>query len=262
VLDADAMVAALAEHPARTAFLTDFDGSLAPIVERPEDAVPLAGVVEVLTALVLRLGRVAVVSGRPAEFLADRLPVRGLSYAGLYGMERLDDGIRWVHPAAVAAAANVAAAAEEAERRLPGVLVERKAGVSVTLHWRTAPARADEITAVAAELAGVHGLDLLATRMAIELRPPVAVDKGDVVRDLVDGFDVAAFAGDDTGDLPAFGALRAATDARRLRRVVRIGVTSDESPPELAGAVDGVVDGPAGLLALLRRVVEEIPQPE
>ena len=45
--------------------------------------------------------------------------------------------------------------------------------------------------------------------MAVELRPPVAIDKGDAVRALVEGFDVGAFAGDDTGDLPAFAALAA-----------------------------------------------------
>ena len=45
--------------------------------------------------------------------------------------------------------------------------------------------------------------------MAIELRPPIDVDKGDAANALIAGFDVAAFVGDDTGDLPAFAELAA-----------------------------------------------------
>ena len=66
---ADATVQALTEQPERTALLVDFDGSLAPIVERPEDARPLPAAITQLARLVPRLGRVGVVSGRPVEFL-------------------------------------------------------------------------------------------------------------------------------------------------------------------------------------------------
>ena len=261
MLDADAMVAALVERPRQTALLCDFDGSLSAIVQHPVDAVPLPGAVDVLAALVPRFGRVGVVSGRPVEFLAARLPVDGLAYAGLYGMEHLDDGVRRLDPRVARFLDGVAAAADEAEARLPGMLIERKAGASVTIHWRLNPDRADEARTVAQDLARTHSLALLPTRMAVELRPPVAIDKGDAVRALVDGFDQAAFAGDDTGDIAAFTALADATRAGRLQRALRIGVTSPEVPPELLDAVDGVVAGPAGLLELLRRVVEEIPEP-
>src|SRR5262245_573546 len=185
------MVAALVERPRQTAVLCDYDGSLSEIVERPEDAVPMPGAVEVLGGLVVRFGRVGVVSGRPVEFLAARLPVQGLVYAGLYGMEHLDDGVRSLDPRVARFLDGVAAAADEAEARLPGLLIERKAGASVTIHWRLDPDRAEEARAVARELARTHSLALLPTRMAIELRPPVAIDKGDAVRALVDGFDRA-----------------------------------------------------------------------
>jgi trehalose 6-phosphate phosphatase len=97
--------------------------------------------------------------------------------------------------------------------------------------------------------------------MAIELRPPIDVDKSFAVRGLIEGFDVAAFAGDDYGDLPAFAELARAVDDGRLRRAVRIGVNSVEAPPELADSVDLLVEGPAGLVALLARVADEIGEP-
>jgi trehalose 6-phosphate phosphatase len=131
----------------------------------------------------------------------------------------------------------------------------------VTLHWRPAPDRADAIVEIAHEVGARHGLAEMRTRMAIELRPPIEVDKSHATRTLVEGFEVGAFAGDDRGDLPAFAALTRAAAEGRLRRAVRIGVHSTEAPPELEGAVDLIVDGPAGLLALLTRVADEIGEP-
>jgi trehalose 6-phosphate phosphatase len=261
VLDADATIAALAERPARTALLADFDGSLAPIVERAEDARPLPAAVVELARLVPVFGRVAIVSGRPAEFLAANLPVAGLTFAGLYGMEQLYDGERTVDARVVPYLDTVADATHELLRRLPADLVESKAGISVTLHWRPAPERADEMQHVARDVARRFGLAELRTRMAVELRPPVQIDKGDSTRALVDGFAVAAFGGDDTGDLPAFAALSAAVATGTLDRAVRIGVHSPEAPPELEGAVDVLVDGPEGFVALLARLADEVGEP-
>lgn len=258
MLDVDATVSALAEQPERTAVLVDFDGSLAPIVTRPEDARPLPGVVDVLARLATRLGRVAVVSGRPVGFLVERLPVPGALFVGLYGMEQVHNGERTVDPRVVEYLDATKAAVEELQARLPNELVEPKSGVSVTLHWRPAPERADELLAVAGEVAARNNLTLLRTRMAVEIRPPVAIDKGASTYELVAGFGTAAFAGDDTGDLPAFAALTRATATGALERAIRIGVTSSEAPPELRDAVDLTVDGPAGLLALLARVADEI----
>jgi trehalose 6-phosphate phosphatase len=261
VIDADATVAALSERPECTALLVDFDGSLSPIVEHADDARPLPDAVEVLARLAPRLGRVAIVSGRPIGFLARHLPVDGLSYAGLYGMEQSIDGEYSVDPRVRPYLVAVAAATAELEARLPSDLVEPKSGISVTLHWRPAPDRAEHIVAVAREVGAKHGLGELRTRMAIELRPPIDVDKAVPTRAFVKGFEVGAFAGDDYGDLPAFGALADEVKAGRLRRAVRIGVRSSEAPAELSAAVDLMVDGPRGLVALLARVADEIGQP-
>jgi trehalose 6-phosphate phosphatase len=96
--------------------------------------------------------------------------------------------------------------------------------------------------------------------MAVELRPPVPVDKGTTVADLARGMQAAAFAGDDAGDLPAFAALRTLADDGELAHAVSIGVTSDESPPEVHAA-DVVVEGPGGLAALLGVLADAISAP-
>jgi trehalose 6-phosphate phosphatase len=261
VLDVDATIAALAARPEHTALLTDFDGTLSAIVERAENARAVPGAVVALTRLVPRLGRVAIVSGRPAEFLAAQLPVPGITYTGLYGMERLHDGVRTIDPRVVPYLDAVADATDALFAALPADLVEPKSGVSVTVHWRPAPEREAEVVRAAAEIAPRFGLAQLHTRMAVELRPPVPIDKGEATRALVDGFAVAAFGGDDTGDLPAFAALAAAAANGPLKQAVRIGVHSAEAPPELAGAVDVLVDGPSAFVSLLARLADEIGEP-
>jgi trehalose 6-phosphate phosphatase len=258
VLDVAATIDALVERPGETAIFFDYDGSLAPIVDRPDDAVALSDAIDALRSLVGLVGRVGLISGRTVEFLASRVPVRGLFLAGLYGMEVMVDGERTVDARVLAFSDAVAQAADEADARLPGVIVERKAGVSVTLHWRMVPDRADEVVAVAAELATRYGLAQWRSGFAVELRPPVAIDKGTAIDALTAGFAVAAFAGDDFGDLAAFAALARAVATGRLQRAVRIGVRSREMPPDLPAAVDGLVDGPAGLTDLLVGLVRAL----
>jgi trehalose 6-phosphate phosphatase len=254
MLDVDAMIDVLTERPQETSIFVDYDGSLAPIVERPVDAKALPAALDALRVIVGRFPQVGIVSGRPVDFIERQVPVPGLVVAGLYGMELLVRGERRVDPRVVPYMDAVAAAADDAEALLAGVIVERKSGVSVTLHWRVDSARADAVLAVAADLAHRHGLAQLRSRFAVELRPPVAIDKGTAVDALLPGYSVGAFAGDDTGDLPAFTALQRAAADGRLARALRIGVRSVEMPPDLPDAVDGLVDGPAGLAALLAEV--------
>jgi len=252
------MIDALVERPPDTVILLDYDGSLAPIVDHPDNAVALPGAIETLEQLVGRVGRLGVVSGRTVEFLAERVPVPGLVLAGLYGMEFMVDGDRRVDPRVVPFEAAVAAAAADADTRLRGMVVERKAGVSVTLHWRMSPDREDEVLAVAADLGRRHGLAQWQTRYAVELRPPVAIDKGTAVDALISGYAFAAFAGDDIGDIPAFTALANAEGDGRLERSIRIGVRSPEMPDALPAAVDCLVDGPAGVVELLAEVARRL----
>jgi trehalose 6-phosphate phosphatase len=248
----------LVEHAASAAFLVDFDGSLAPIVDDPDTAAALPEARDALAALVGQVALVAVVSGRPVAFLRDALRIDGITYVGQYGLERWDGekvvGDPRVEPYLDAVEEIAAAATGE----LPGVLIERKNGLAVVLHWRQHPELGAGAQAWAARATAGTGLELHPARMAVEIRPPVPLDKGDVVRGLCDGYAAAAFAGDDAGDLPAFAALERLVADGRLGDAVRIGVASPEGPPELMARADVTVDGPPGLAALLRELGAEI----
>jgi trehalose 6-phosphate phosphatase len=242
---------------ATAGLFVDFDGSLAPIVDDPATARVLPAARDALARLVPLIARVAVVSGRPAEFLMDALTIGGLGIAGAYGLERVVDGDVVVNPLVEPWLDAIAAAADAAEVALPGLRVERKGRVAVTIHWRMQPERAAEALGWAERNAARLGLVSLPARMAMELRPPVPVDKGTTVAELASGLAVAAFAGDDAGDLPAFAALAALAREGALRHSVSIGVASREGPPEVHDA-DVVVAGPDGLAELLERVADAI----
>ncbi len=244
---------ALVDDPAASAVLVDFDGSLSAIVDHPDEAVPVEGAVTTLHRLTHRFARVGIVSGRPVEFLRRVLPVAGLDLVGQYGLERWNPtrSCIEVDEAASPFAAAVAAVAIAAEAELPGVFVERKGAVAVTLHWRMQPAAGAGAAEWAERRAEEHGLMRYPTRMAVELRPPVPVDKGRGVERLAAGARHALFAGDDHGDLSGFDALDRLIADGSLQDAVRIAVRSDEEPPELIARADVHVDGPRALVALL-----------
>jgi trehalose 6-phosphate phosphatase len=246
------------DEPSRSAVFVDFDGSVSPIVLDPDDARPLPAARRALARLAPLLGKVAVVSGRPARFLRDALAIDGLDYFGTYGLERIVGGSVALDPRVRPFLDAIARAADEADLALPGLLVERKGVVAVTVHWRDQPDRGPAAARWAAEAAPRLGLEApLRGRMAVELRPPVPVDKGTTVAELARGMAAAAFAGDDVGDLPAFAALDGLVAEGGLGHAVSIGVMSDESPPEVHAA-DVVVRGPSGLAALLDALADAI----
>jgi trehalose 6-phosphate phosphatase len=234
----------------------DFDGVLAPIVVDPDGARALPETVAALECLVGRIGVVAVTSGRPLEFLRAVLPYRDLVLVGQHGLERAVGGRRTVDPRAEEFREAVAAATAEAEASDPELVVERKGGIAVNLHWRTLPHRAAEWEALGRRLAQRHGLAAHPMRMGMELRAPVPIDKGTVVAELAAGRHAALFAGDDHGDLVGFAALDQLVASSRLDHAVRVAVRSDEAPPALLEAADYQVDGPAGMAALLARMAE------
>jgi trehalose 6-phosphate phosphatase len=257
-VSASPVLSGLVRDPRRAAVVVDFDGSLAPIVGDPAAAVALPAGRDALDALVGRVGTVAVVSGRPVAFLADRLPNRGLTLVGQYGLERLVDGAIVVDGSAAPFLSAVAEVADEAERSWPGLHVERKGGLAVTLHWRADPEQGPQAAAWAGATGARLGLEVVPGRMARELRPRVATDKGTALEALLVDRDAALFAGDDHGDLTAFDALDRLAGSGALRTAVRVAVGSPEVPPEILARADVIVDGPAGLAALLAALVAEL----
>ena len=156
----DALLAPFLETPEKAGVLTDFDGTLSPIVDEPESARPLPAAVDVLHRLAARYARVAVVSGRPAAFLARHLHAAaapGLVLSGLYGMEYAQGEQVTTNPRAEEWRGVVHRVACEAEEQAPPeVHVERK-GLSVTLHYRTCPDQAVWVRTWAEEQAARTG---------------------------------------------------------------------------------------------------------
>jgi trehalose 6-phosphate phosphatase len=228
-------------EPERAAILLDVDGTLAPIVERPEDAaVPVETRAE-LVRLVEKYGLVACISGRPAAAARALVALDGIEYVGVHGLEADPEARRF--------ASQLEAFAE---RVAWPWRVESKAGVTLAFHYREteetreAATKADAV-ARAAEEAGLtphHG------RKVVEVRPPIQADKGTAVRRLLDGRPLtrALYAGDDTTDLDAFRGL----DEAGLDVALKVSVGSPEMNPRLLTEADLVVDGPGELLTLLR----------
>jgi trehalose 6-phosphate phosphatase len=245
-------LAPLAAAPARTALFLDFDGTLAAIVADPRAARPLPGVPNLLSDLAKEFELVAVISGRPTSFLAQVLgPPEGVTLAGLYGLERALHGPD--HDAWTKVIDEIVREAESTAP--PGVYVEPK-GLTVTLHWRHAPEQKEWVVAFAGRAAANHNLLVHQGRHERELRPPLNVDKGTVVRSLATEMtgrvDNAAAFGDDLGDLPAFEALTELTkpDGTPLY-TVRVAAVDAESPHQVADAADLTVAGATGAVALL-----------
>jgi len=249
----------LRSEPSRSAVLLDVDGTLAPIVRHADDAhVPEPTRVS-LIAVAKRYGLVACVSGRQAAIARRIVSLGTITYVGNHGAEILRGGATEVEhdPEISSWAPRVQEFARNAmtdELRRLRVREEDK-DVIAALHWRGAP---DEDAAEAAVMsvgaaAEAAGFWTHRGRKVLEIRPPLALDKGRGITRLLAGtdLDAALYAGDDLTDLDAFAALRAQRDEGALKTVLCVGVASDETPPALAESADVLVDGPAGVRALL-----------
>jgi len=270
-------LAALRADPEHAAVLTDVDGTLAPIVPRPEEAAVPARASEALRRLSARYGLVGCVSGRRAEEARRLVGVEGIAYAGNHGLELLLPGEEEprLDPALAGREGDAAAfLAELGPSALAAAGLRREdKGPIQALHWRgaeddrAAEAHAHEIGAAA----GRAGLELRWGRKVLELRPPGGGGKDAAVAALLAAppaepssfqphsernVDRAVYAGDDRTDLDAFRRLRELERGGELRTAVCVGLASDEGPAEIAEEADLTVDGPPGWLALLEALAE------
>jgi trehalose 6-phosphate phosphatase len=262
-------LAAIRQDPGTALIAMDFDGTLSPIVADPREARAHPGAVAGLRGLAGLVGTLAVITGRPAMEaveLGGFGSIPGLIVLGHYGWERWEDGALAAPPPPPGVAT--------ARARLPELLAEAGApegtriedkGSALAVHTRRTADPAAALAAVAdplADLAAATGLTLEPGRLVIELRPP-GMDKGSALTALAAERKSAAilFAGDDLGDLPAFGAVRA------LRAAGHPGLTvcsASGEVSELAAEADLVVAGPdevAALLSALARSLAASPRP-
>ncbi|MEU3536721.1 MULTISPECIES: trehalose-phosphatase [Streptomyces] len=261
-------LAALLAHPTAAVIGLDFDGTLAPIVDDPEQARAHPAAVAALTALAPKVAHVAVITGRPAGVAVRYGGFAGvpgldhLTVLGHYGAERWDATTGTV----TAPAPHPGVAAVRAE--LPGLLdrigawqgtwIEEK-GRAVAVHTRRAQdpqAAYEALRAPLAELATRHGLIVEPGRMVLELRPP-GMDKGVALGEYLreTGAGSVLYAGDDLGDLPAY----AAVDKLRSEGTPGLLVCSGSTEvTELAERADLVVDGPEGVVGLLTALAAQL----
>lgn len=194
----------------------DFDGTLAPIVPRPEDAAMPPGTRAVLEDLASRADTlVALVSGRGLEDLRQRVGVDTAFYAGNHGLEIDGPGVHRLHPGAADAADTLAALAADLCRGLEdiaGVIVEDK-GLTLSVHYRMVADAADAAAVeetVRRTCEGVPGVRLTRGKKVVEVRPDVDWHKGRALaflRDTLLPGEAAApalFIGDDRTDEDAF----------------------------------------------------------
>ena len=249
---------ALAAEPA--GLLTDFDGTLSPIVEDPAAARLVDGATDALAALADRLAVVAVVTGRAPLDARRMTGVRGLLIAGNHGTEWLEpDAESPVSSDAVVAARDRIAAILDRVPAARGVSVEDK-GVSATVHYRAAaePEAARRAIVEAIGDPGV-GVELRPGRMSVEIRPVGLGDKGAATRDIVERFGLrgAVVMGDDVTDLDMFRAVADARDAGSLRAaIIGVGGSDREVPPEVAAAADAMLADPSAAARFLAELAD------
>ena len=161
-------------------------------------------------------------------------------------------------------AAPYQAAIEELEERAReelgplGAFVEDK-GITASVHYRNVSSEVGERCKAFVKREGERlGLRITAGRGVVEARPPVRADKGTAVRRLVEEYRArkALFIGDDTTDLDAFRELEELREEGVLAETLRIGVKSDEGPPEIASEADLVVEGTEGVGKVLRALAD------
>ena len=257
-------LAPLTESPERAGLFFDVDGTLAPIVARPEDAHVPEQTSRLLGALARRYGAVGCISGRSALEARRLVGVAGLWYAGAHGAEVIEAGatrptILPEFESSTRQVRDFVAAQDQKQLRLLRIRTEDK-GPITAFHWRgatddeAARARLEEI-ATAAEAAGLwtHW-----GRKVVEVRPPVPVDKGQALTGLLrrSGVRTAMFAGDDVTDVDAFDALDSLASEGELDAAVKIGIRSDEGPPAIVESADLVVDGVSEFRSVLEALAD------
>ncbi len=257
------LLAPLTADPKRSAVLLDVDGVLAPIVLQPEDAHVHEATRRPLIEVAKRYAVVACVSGRRASDARRIVSLGSITYLGSHGREVLRPGAtgpepdeelqRWAQEVQAFASEHYG----DALRRLR-VRLEDKEAIAA-LHWRGATDE-DEAHAAVQEVARAAeqaGLKAHWGRKVLEIRPPLRIDKGVGVVELLRDKDVdaAMYVGDDTTDLDAFRGLAELREAGRLQSILRVGVRSGEQPSALEAEADVMVEGTNGVRELLRALL-------
>jgi trehalose 6-phosphate phosphatase len=200
----------------------DFDGTIAPLVKRPQDAFMLDSARRAIESLLKRSDAdVAIVSGRALDDLRERSALSGVYYSGNHGLQIAGPGVHETRPEALPLVPRLREISMQLERALmnfSGVYLEDKQ-LTLSVHSRMVDDEAErervhEIVAATVAAAG-NGLKLTYGKRVVEVRPDIEWHKGDALLFLIDRIAKARnsalftlFVGDDRTDEDAFAALR------------------------------------------------------
>ncbi len=205
------------EAAPRLLLMLDFDGTLSPIVERPEDATLPELTRERLAALAQFADvDIGIISGRAAEDVRARVGLDGVEYVGNHGRERLRPwgGASDGDPEAKQHVRAVTKAFEEKLGAIPGIYLENK-GLTLAVHFRRTPAsRHEEVKQGVAEVTRAFAgrFHVSEGKMVFDVVPADEVSKGSTTLEMIrerGGTEkvLPIYCGDDTTDETVFLAL-------------------------------------------------------
>jgi trehalose 6-phosphate phosphatase len=250
-----------------SALATDIDGTISAIAETPLQATVNPVARTALQILSERLDLVAVITGRTAEDAEKMLGLPDVLYIGNHGLERSWHGETREHSAAVENTRAVQDALNLIEREIEshgladGVLLENKR-LTASVHYRLAPTReliSPELSSIVGAAASLHGLRMTEGRYVFELRPPIAINKGTALIDLIDDNSIKGivFLGDDVTDVDAFRVVREA-NINGIVQGLSIAVDSPETRSVVVDEADEIVVGVDGAVKLLSKLAERV----
>jgi trehalose 6-phosphate phosphatase len=239
--------------------ITDIDGTISDIAPSPALATVSIECREQLQKLVTEIELVAAISGRPAIEARAMVGVDGIIYIGNHGLELWQDGNVHLAEGAERYREEVAAVRRELEGLLgiEGIAIEDKE-IAIALHYRDCSDKVnarDTILDRVAEFEATGNFQIVEGKMVVELRPPLDINKGNAVGDLITRYRLEGgiYLGDDNSDLDAF---------RLMHRpgFYSIGIISDETPDEVIREADFTLNGVPDVARFLKWLVVTVPK--
>jgi trehalose-phosphatase len=169
--------------------LSDYDGTLTPIVSRPDEAKLSPGARKKLHALAAKPGcGVGIISGRSLSEVRALVGVEEIYYAGNHGLEIEGPHFQFIHPVAKAARSEIQALGRQLSSTLAdiqGVIVEDK-GLSLSVHYRLVKQEQEDLVAelvrqVTSPWLIERKVRVTAGKKVWEVRPPIDWHKGEAV---------------------------------------------------------------------------------
>ncbi|MBU4602688.1 trehalose-phosphatase, partial [bacterium] len=206
------------EGKEKAVFFFDYDGTLTPIVERPDLAKISPEMKEIIRQLSLKY-KLAIVSGRGRRNLQTLVDIPGIFYAGDHGLDIIGPDISMIHPKVkkfLPLIQNISKSLDKSLSHIPGIIVEKKK-MSVAIHYRQVSK--EDLPGLKLPLKKIlkenrENIRLLKGKKVVEFLPNIEWNKGKAVLWILNtlGLDWSEhkifYLGDDTTDEDAFRILR------------------------------------------------------